>query len=257
MKKYIIIRDNSIYVAGSTLKVNNEKESFNMGLHACISKNEVIENRKQFAHDFNIDVNHCVFAKQTHSDHLVKVTKNDCGKGVFDYESAIDDTDALYTKEKGICLGVFHADCVPILMADPISGLVCAIHAGWQGSVKEITRKTIAYLKENENVDPRNLKVYIGPSITQSNFEVGPEVIEKVKNMSFDTSSTYYFNENINKGYVDNKELNRLQCIHEGVLMKNITVDKNCTYANAENFFSYRKDKNCGRHMSFIMLKEK
>ena len=121
--------------------MNEEKENFNMGLHACESTNAVIENRKTFANDFNIDPNQCVFAKQTHSDHLVKVTKDDCGKGVFDYESAIDDTDALYTKDKGVCLGVFHADCVPVLMADPITGLVCAIHAGWQGTVKEITRK--------------------------------------------------------------------------------------------------------------------
>lgn len=256
MKKYILVKDNSLYVAGTTLKVNEEKENFNMGLHACNSTEDVIENRKTFANDFNIDLNQCVFAKQTHSDHLVKVTKEDLGKGAFDQESAIDDTDALYTKEKGICIGVFHADCVPILMADPITGLVCAIHAGWQGTVKEITRKTIAYLKENENVNPEHLKVYIGSSITQTNFEVGPEVIEKIKNMSFDTRSTYYFNENKNKGYVDNKELNRLQCIHEGVLMKNITVDKNCTYANTENFFSYRRNKQCGRHMSFIMLKE-
>ena len=195
MKKYIIVRDNSQYVAGTTLKVNEQKENFNMGLHACISKEDVIENRKTFANDFNIDPNQCVFAKQTHSDHIVKVTKEDLGKGVFDYESAIDDTDALYTREKGICLGVFHADCVPILMADPVTELVCAIHAGWQGTVKEITRKTIAYLKKYENVDPEHLKVYIGPSITQTNFEVGPEVIEKVKNMSFDTSDTYYFNE--------------------------------------------------------------
>lgn len=226
-----------------------------MALHACKSKDAVLINRKRFSKDLNIDLNNCVFAKQTHSDHVVKVTRADAGKGVFDYESAIDDTDALYTKEKGICLGVFHADCVPVLIADPVLELVCAIHAGWQGTVKEITAKTIAYLKEHEGVNPENLKVYIGASICQNNFEVGKEVIEAVQAMSFDTSSTYYFNEATQKGFVDNKELNRLQCLNEGVLMKNITVDKNCTYANSETFFSYRKDKECGRHMSFIMLK--
>ena len=255
MKKYIIVKDTPNYVLGTTLKVTEQNESFNMGLHACKSKEAVLMNRQQFAHDLNIDLKQCVFAKQTHSDHIYKVTKADMGKGAFDVESAIDDCDALYTDEKDICLGVFHADCVPVLMVDPIRGIACAIHAGWQGTIKEITRKTIAHLKQVENVDPSHLKVYIGASISQSNFEVGPEVIEKVKNMSFDTSSTYYFNESIQKGFVDNKELNRLQCLIEGVPVKNIIVDKNCTFANSENFFSYRKNKECGRHMSFVMLK--
>lgn len=255
MKKYMIIKDNPLYIAGTTLKVEAQPESFNMALHATNNPDAVKINRKRFAKDLNIDLEKCVFAKQTHSDHIHKVTLEDAGKGVFDYETAIDDTDALYTKEKGICLGVFHADCVPVLMADPISGIIVAIHAGWQGTVKEITGKTIAYLKEHENVNPENLKVYIGASICQNNFEVGMDVIDKVKAMSFDTSSCYYFNETTQKGYVDNKKLNQMQCLNEGVLLNNITMDKNCTYSNTENFFSYRKDATCGRHMSFIMLK--
>lgn len=255
MQKYIIVRDNASYIAGTTLKVAAQPESFNMALHACKSKDAVLINRKRFSKDLSIDLERCVFAKQTHSDHLKEVTRDDLGKGVLDYESAIEDCDALYTKEKGVCLGVFHADCVPVLIADPVREIVCAIHAGWQGTVKEITAKSIAYLKEHEGVNPENLKVYIGASICQSNFEVGEEVIELVKKMSFDTSATYYFNETTQKGFVDNKELNRLQCLNEGVLMKNITVDKNCTYSNAEKFFSFRKDNDCGRHMSFVMLK--
>ncbi|MGN1343920.1 MAG: peptidoglycan editing factor PgeF [Traorella sp.] len=255
MKKYILVKDNPIYLLGTTLKVPSESDYFNMGLHATKNKLAVLKNRQQFADDMHLDLNRCVFANQTHSDHLHQVTLDDLGKGVYETENAIADCDALYTKEKNVCIGVFHADCVPVLIVDPIIGLGCAIHAGWQGTVKEITRKTIAYLKEKENVQPENLKVYIGASISQSNFEVGVEVIEKVKKMSFDTSSTYYFNEATQKGYVDNKELNRLQCILEGIPDKNIIVDKNCTYSNSESFFSYRKDKECGRHLSFIMLK--
>lgn len=257
MKKYILVRDNAQYIAGTTLKVSANPESFNMALHACNQKDSVLINRKRFSKDLNIPLENCVFAKQTHSDHIKKVTKEDLGKGVFDYSNAIDDTDALYTKEKGICLGVFHADCVPVLMIDPVSEIICAIHSGWQGTVKEITKKTIQHLKNVEGVNPENLKVYIGPSITQSVFEVGIEVIEQVKKMSIDTSKTYYFNESTQKGYVDNKELNRLLCISEGVLPEKINVDKNCTFSNSENFFSYRKDKECGRHMSFIMMKGK
>lgn len=255
MQKYILTGDKNKVIAGTTLKVNNQPESFNMALHACQDQNAVMENRKHFASDFDIDVHQFVFAQQTHSDHVVKVGKEDQGKGAFAYETGIADCDALYTKDTNVCLGVFHADCVPVLMHDPINQLVVAIHAGWQGTVKEITAKTIAYLKEHENVDPKNLRVYIGPAITQSSFEVGDDVVALVKKMSFDTSNYIYHKEGSEKSFVDNKGLNLRQCFNEGVLAENINMDKNNTYSNSENFFSYRRDKNCGRHMSFIMMK--
>ena len=256
MKKYILWKNDTALTAGTTLKVTTQPEAFNMALHVGGDRNNVIDNRNKFCEDFAIHLNQCVFAQQTHSDHLVKVIAADAGKGSEDYATAIPDCDALYTKEKGIMLGVFHADCVPILIYDPIQELICAIHAGWQGTVKEISAKAIHYLVEHEHVDPAELLVYIGPAICQDNFEVGEEVVELIQNMSFDTSSFIYQNTETKKAYVDNKGLNREQCIRAGVPYTNISVDKNCTYSNQENFFSYRRDKNCGRHMSFIMMKE-
>ena len=92
MKKYIIVRDNAQYIAGTTLKVLEQPEGFNMGLHACKSKEAVMTNRKTFSQDLNIPLENCVFAHQTHSDHIYEVTAKDKGKGAFDYESAIADT---------------------------------------------------------------------------------------------------------------------------------------------------------------------
>lgn len=257
MQKYIIIKNTAEILAGITLKVNTQPENFNMGLHTAQDTQAVIKNRQKFASDFNLQLNQLVCAKQTHSDHLVKVTKAQAGAGSIDYETAIEDCDALYTKDKGVCLSIFTADCVPVLMFDPIKEIICVVHAGWQGTVKEVTAKSIAYLKEHEDVNPANLKITIGPAICQNNFEVGIDVIEKMHQMSFDTEPFYTYNNDTLKAYVDNKGLNIQQCLNEGVLKENITVDKNCTYANQENFFSYRQDKNCGRHMSFLMMKEK
>lgn len=256
MQKYILTGVRKEIIAGTTLKVKDYPESFNMALHACEDQKAVLENRKQFADDFKIDLNQCIFAQQTHSDHIVEVTEKDLGKGAMDYSTAIQDCDALYTKQSNIMLGVFHADCVPVLLYDPVSHIVAAIHAGWQGTVKEITGKTIRYLKEHEQVDPRNLFVYIGPAITQNSFEVRDDVVQLVKKMSFDTNDYIYHTEGSDKSYVDNKGLNLKQCLIEGVLMEHINMDKNNTFSNSEIFFSYRKNKNCGRHMSFIMMKD-
>lgn len=253
MQKYILWKNETSIVAGTTLKVAGQIENFNMGLHVTENKAAVIQNRNRFSADFKINVKQCVFAKQTHSDHLVEVTRADMGKGSTDYASAIEDCDALYTKDKNVMLGVFHADCVPVLIYDPVKQLICAIHSGWQGTVKEITAKAIQTLIDKEQCDPQNMLVYIGPAISQNNFEVGEDVIEKVAAMSFDTSA-YIYHKN-DKAFVDNRGLNRQMCLNANIPATNIMVDKNCTFANQNNFFSYRKDKECGRHMSFIMMR--
>lgn len=255
MKKYLIWKNNQKLLAATSLKVVNQPSSFNMALHVNDDAEKVIENREQLAKDFDFDLYKAVFAKQTHSDHIHKVTKEDIGKGAVEYAGAIEDCDALYTREKNICIGVFHADCVPVLIYDPIQEIVCAIHSGWQGTVKEITRKTIEVLINQEGCDPKNLLVYVGPAISQANFEVDDDVVEKVKAMSFDTKDYIYTNQQTKKSYVDNQQLNAQQCRLMGVEAGNIYVDKNCTFANQEKFFSYRRNKDCGRHMSFIMLR--
>lgn len=255
MKKYILWKNTPSLIGGTTLKINSQEERFNMALHSCVSEDAVLRNRQLLCDDMQAELNRCVFAKQTHSDHCVKVTNMDAGKGAFDYESGIEDCDALYTREKNLMIGVFHADCVPVLLYDTYQELICAIHAGWQGTIKEVTAKTIQHLIDHENVDPRNLQVFIGPAICQNNFEVGEDVIEKVQGMSFDTTPFIYYKPETKKAHVDNKGLNLQQCLNKGVDFRNIALDKNCTSANQETFFSYRKDKNCGRHMTFIMMR--
>ena len=255
MKKYLIWKNDQKLLAATSLKVTDQPSSFNMALHVNDDNQKVIHNREQLAKDFDFDLHKAVFAKQTHSDHIHKVSKADIGKGAYEYASAIEDCDCLYTKEKDICLGVFHADCVPVLIYDPIQEIICAIHAGWQGTVKEITRKALEVLINQEGCNPKNILVYIGPAISQANFEVDDDVVEKVKAMSFDTKDYIYTNQSNKKSYVDNQQLNAQQCKLMGVDASNIYIDKNCTYSNQEKFFSYRRAKECGRHMSFIMLR--
>jgi len=160
----------------------------------------------------------------------------------------------LYTTEKGIVLGVFHADCVPVLLYDPITSLVAAIHSGWQGTVKEITSKVVSHIIQTEGVDPANLQAYIGCAIEKNSLEIGMDVIEKVQAMSFDTSS-YLIRKNEDKAYMDNKGLNMQMLLNAGVLAENIHIDRNDTFQENDAFFSYRRDHNCGRHMTYIMLK--
>ena len=246
--------NNSYILSGTTLRDPHEKENGNMALHVPGNKDNILENRKAFGKEIGKDLSDCVFACQTHSDHFYKVENKDKGKGSLHYEDGIADCDALYTTEKGIVLGVFHADCVPVLLYDPITSLVAAIHSGWQGTVKEITSKVVSHIIQTEGVDPANLQAYIGCAIEKNSLEIGMDVIEKVQAMSFDTSS-YLIRKNEDKAYMDNKGLNMKMLLNAGVLAENIHIDRNDTFQENDAFFSYRRDHNCGRHMTYIMLK--
>lgn len=251
---FITWKNDSYIMGGTSLRNFEQKENGNLALHVGGNLEDIIQNRRDFSAALNIPLEYWVFPQQTHSDHIMEVTKADREKGVFTYESGIADCDAIYTRDSKVALGVFHADCVPVLLYDPMEGIVCAIHSGWQGTVKEITGKAIAHLITKEHCKPENLQAYIGPAIGYSSFEVGNDVLEKVRAMSFPTASFINL-ANDEKGYVDCKGLNKQMLINAGILEENITVDKNDTFTNNESLFSFRRDAKCGRHITFIMKK--
>lgn len=246
---------NHDYLAGTTPRNPNKIECNNTALHCAKDKDAVLSNRKRLAEKTGIPMSQFVFANQTHSDHIKKVTKADAGKGAFDTSDAISDCDALYTRESNLLIGVFTADCVPLLLYDPIEKLICAIHSGWMGTTKQITSKALQVLIQKEGCLPHNIHAFIGASIAYHSFEVGMEVVDQIRLLPFDTSPYITVKEN-NKAYVDNKGLNYQMLINAGVLKEHITIDKNDTFADNESFFSYRRDKECGRHLSFIVRKE-
>lgn len=239
-------------LAGTTLRDANRVANNDMALHTTHDKKDILENRNALNMQLGIKEEQWVFAQQTHSDHLHAVTKQDMGRGSIAYATAIKDCDALYTKESGIAIGVFHADCVPILLYDPISQIICAIHAGWQGTVKEITRKSVLHLMQHEQLNPKNLYAYIGPSIAFHSFEVGYDVVEQVQQMPFDTSSYIAYRDH-QKAFIDLKGLHCKMLLDLGVSNEHMNINPNDTFMPNESLFSYRRDANCGRHLSYIL----
>lgn len=240
--------------AGCTLRDTHLPANGDMALHTGAPLQEILYNRQLLADEIGIQPSQFTFAMQTHSDHIYRVEKQDRGRGAFSLMDAIPDHDALYTRKKGIALGVFHADCVPILLYDPIHALIAAIHSGWKGTVQEILTKTLLAIKEKEAIDPSYLHAYIGPSIAYSSLEVGADVLSQLQRMSFDTSAFITPLPN-GKAYMDNKGLNREMLLRAGVAKERITVDKNDTFVKNDAFFSYRRHAACGRHLSFIVMR--
>ncbi len=252
MKTKIYI-DNYKIITGITLKDEGKPEYNNMALHACLRADDVVRNRRKLADALHCGPEDFVCCNQTHSSNFYKVSRADKGRGAYSLSTAIKDTDALYTYEPNLLLCCFTADCVPVTFYHETTDLVGVIHSGWQGTVKEITRKVFKHLTEFEHCDPREFHVYIGPAISRECFEVDEPVYVKFKELGYGKDFMSY-NDETGKYHIDNQQFVKLQCEMSGIQGARIKTDNTCTYKSADGF-SYRQDKKCGRHMSFIMKK--
>lgn len=238
---------------GTTLKDQEEPEQNNMALHVCEKVDNVLNNRLKLASFLNCDVEDFVCANQTHSANVHHVTVEDKGRGARSVDDAISNTDALYTYEPNTLLCTFTADCVPVIFYNETTGLIGVIHSGWQGTIKEITLKVFDHLINNEQNDPNDIKVILGPAISQDQFEVDEDVYKKFKDLGY-ADEFIYFKDETNKYHIDNQQTVKKQCELVGIPSKNVKVDLTCTFHHPDGF-SYRENKKSGRHLSFIMKK--
>lgn len=249
----IIYINNDTFLSGTTLKQLDVPEQNNMALHTCQSKEAVLHNRQTLASQLQCNLQQLVCTNQTHSANFKKVTQEDVGKGATSIETAIEETDALYTFEPNIMLTSFSADCVPVVLYSEHDGVIGVVHSGWQGTIKEITLKLLQHLQQQEQCDLQHMHIFIGMAISQEKFEVDEDVYEKFHALGYATPFIYR-NEKTNKYHIDNKRTVQKQCELAGVPTSNITIDPTCTFSHP-NGFSYRENKQCGRHMTFIMKK--
>lgn len=251
IRKYL---DNERYVLGTTMKDVTALEENNMALHICENPEYILENRKRLAEQLQCDLDDFICANQTHSANFHKVTVADKGRGARLLETAIKDTDALYTFEPDLLLCSFTADCVPVIFYNEKNNLVGVVHSGWQGTVKEITRKLFEYLKQHEHCNPNDFHVQIGSALSQEKFEVDEDVYKKFKDLGYANDFMYYKNET-GKFHIDNQLTVQKQCELAGIPLERISIDRTCTFLNPDGF-SHREDRNTGRHLSFIMRKK-
>lgn len=242
------------FIAGVTMKDASVPEENNMALHTCKNTEDVLENRRKLAASLNCALEDFVSAYQCHSANFHKVAREDRGRGSRTMENAILKTDALYTFEPNLLLCCFTADCVPLILYSEADGLAGTIHSGWEGTVKEITPKLLQYLIQFEQVDPGNVKIIIGPAIGQDKFEVDRDVYDRFKALGY-ADEFMYCCEQTGKYHIDNQLVVKRQCVLQGIPTVNISVNRTCTHTSPD-CFSHRRDKSCGRHLSFIMRKE-
>ncbi|QHT69407.1 peptidoglycan editing factor PgeF [Rhodocytophaga rosea] len=226
----------------------NEVGTFNLSFRASDSRENVIENRRRLAQALDIEPSRLVFPAQTHSDRVQLVTAST-------NPDTLTETDALITNTPGICICVMSADCVPILLYDPVTQSVGAVHAGWKGTVSKILTRTIEAMQQAFGTRPENLVAGIGPSISPEKYQVGSEVIEAVQQAFGHTKGLVDKEDAQGKGYLNLWEANRRQLQQLQVPEQAVEVAGICTYQQSQDFFSARKSANqAGRFAAGIMI---
>lgn len=217
-----------------------------------ISEEEISNEFKEIEKSINYNFDYILRPRQTHSCNVKIVTKNNV-------TDSFEDTDGLITNLKGVALCTQVADCQSILLYDTNKKVIGNIHSGWKGTLTRISTKAINLMIKEFNSNPKDIKVYISPSIHKCHFEVGEELKINFEEefTDIDINSLIFKGEykDEQKYYIDTVELNKLLLINLGIKEENIIISDICSVCN-ENIHSYRKEKpNDGRNISLIAIK--
>ncbi|HJP93540.1 MAG TPA: peptidoglycan editing factor PgeF [Pyrinomonadaceae bacterium] len=163
--------------------------------------------------------------------------------------------DVIVSDAKGVLAGVKTADCVPILLGDPVTGAFAAVHAGWRGTLASAVLAGVDRLAKEYDVKPENLRAAIGASAGPCCYEVGSEVIEAFSSRFADGAKLFTPTRD-GHALVDLLQANRDQLVSGGVRPERIHTAPICTMCRTDLFFSYRKEKNVygkvGRLMAVV-----
>lgn len=227
--------------------------SFNCGLHVQDVTEDVLENRSTLAALTGFPLESWVVSEQVHGNKVQLVTASDKGKGAASTASALKNTDGILTKEKGLLLTAFYADCIPLFFYDPEAEIIGIAHAGWKGTVKEIAKEMVTQFEKNGSIR-ENILVTIGPGISPEHYEVDEYVASQI---ATDVREKVLTDKGGGHYSLDLKELNREILLHCGILRHNIDITNYCTYREHDLFFSHRRDQGrTGRMLGFIGMLE-
>ena len=227
---------------------------FNINRYCGDSEESIKRNREALCQLLGIEDHSLLMPHQVHLAEIAVVDREMLTLPTEEILQKLDGIDALMTNEAGVCIGVSTADCIPVLLYDPIQRASCAIHAGWRGTVQRIVEKAVARMTEVFGSDPQNLIAQIGPGIHLESFEVGDEVYQTFEKEGFPME---LISKKYEKWHIDLPECNRLQLVAAGIPETHIAVSPVCTFQQSDTFFSARKlSINSGRIFTGILLQE-
>lgn len=198
----------------------------------------VEENYRRLCGAVGIDVSHLVLSKQTHTNNVRVVTKNDCGTGYT--KPSFTDVDGLITNESGVALVTQYADCTPLLFCDPVKRVCATSHAGWRGTVSQIGKVTVEKMVNEFGCNPDDIIAAIGPCICQDCYEVDTPVFNAFVDSGIDITDVFREGRDENHFMLNLVAANKNILLSAGVREENIDISDICTCCNADELHSHR-----------------
>lgn len=217
-------------------------DALNLGLHVGDAPAAVMENRRRALAVLSggqperpgaVGLGDLVVGQQVHGASVAVVGPEHAGRGAFDHATAVEGVDGLVTVHRGLCLCVLVADCVPLLLHDPIRGAIGAVHAGWRGTAAGIARSAVETMSAAFGCRPSDLRAALGPSIGPEDYEVGPEVIDAV-------GARYRATTASGRPSVDLRAALREQLIEVGLCAEHVEMSAASTASRVDRWFSHR-----------------
>lgn len=212
--------------------------SLNLGANRGDGREAVRENYRRFCEAVGADRDKMVFSSQIHGETVRTVTAADAGKGldrVTDF-----DADGLITDVPGLPLVIFSADCLPILLYDPVRSVVAAVHAGWRGTALGIAGNAVQKMRDCYGSDPADILAAIGPGISKCCFETHEDVPNAMTEAMGASALPFLQALPAGKFRVDLKGLNALRLRRSGLSRAHIAVSGDCTACLPEKYWSHR-----------------
>ena len=223
-------------------------DSLNLSTTVGDSRENVIRNRNSILTALNIDDNRFFDVWQVHSSKVI----------MTDRPRNRDENylrgDAIITKTRNIALLMRFADCVPILLMDPVNHAIGIVHAGWIGTLNKIVQKTVRDFINYFHSDPKKLRAGIGPSIGVDHYEIGKEVADKAQKV-FPKNWNEIIQNRKGSLFLDLWKANESSLQEIGV--EQIEIAGICTVCHIDDFFSHRGENGkTGRFGALISLNE-
>ncbi len=214
-------------------------DSLNLGENREDTEENVRENYRRLFEAVGLPDETACFTKQVHGNAVKIVTQADRRElfTPFTFEA-----DGIVTKDKGLPLFCFTADCIPVLLCDPKAGVAGAIHCGWRSTVADILAVAVEKMREL-GASPESICAGIGPGIDLCCYETGPEVAERVETLLGTDCEGVFFSIGEGKFMVDLKEANKRRLLQLGLREGNVSVSDECTSCNSDKYWSHRKTK--------------
>lgn len=225
--------------------------SLNLGIHRGDDPENVRKNYEILGQALGFEIEDLVFTRQTHTNIVRVVDGSNRGEGLD--REVEPECDALVTNTPGVALAAFTADCTPILLHDPVTGAVGAVHAGWRGTVADIAGNAVRAMCENFGCRPENIRAAIGPNIGICCFETHEDVPNAVREI-LGREAEFFIVPEGEKFRVDLKGVNAALLRRAGVVQ--IEISCACNACDPDRFWSHRRVGNDRGSLAAIIVRE-